>query len=177
MYSELLDLIPIRFRANNPAAQHSFSILSPRIWSCRGSIGPCVRLVVGKEVVDIDLSSLEEQSIKDALSGLASLGKNGRRDTKYLELYKVVELLNGPRTPEQTAFRHYLAHSPSTLTRKVTVQTLHRLFGGLFIDWDGHSHQRIFWNLFGELLITADETLGLLLRKLPSVEAVDEYKY
>jgi hypothetical protein len=119
--------------------------------------------VVGSEIVDIDVSDSEEPIIADAICGLASLGKNGRRDTKYLELFKVVELLNGQRTQEQTAVRHYLAHSPQMLTRPSTVRTLQRLFSGKSIDWDGHGHQRIFWTLFGQLLITADVTLCKLL--------------
>jgi len=163
MYGELLDLIPIRYRADNPVNHHSFSVLSPRIWCYQEPVRACTRLVVNSEVVDIELSGPEESILFDAICGLASLGKNGRRDIKYLGLYKVVELLGGPRTQEQAAVRHYLAHSPKALTRPSTVQTLQNLFGGVSIDWNRPGHQRLFWKLFGELLVTADLTLSKLL--------------
>lgn len=169
MYGELIDLVPVRFRAGNPAEQHTFSVLSPRLRCYKAPIRPCVRLVIGSEIVGIEVSDSEYPIIADAICGLAALGKNGRRDTKYLELYKVVELLKGPRTVEQTAVRHYLAHSPQALTRSSTIQTLQRLFGGISINWNGHGHQRIFWTLFGELLITADVTLGKLLTEKSTV--------
>lgn len=90
----------------------------------------------------------------------------GQRVAKYLSLFQIYEGLQGGSDPDLSALRHALAHSPAVLNRPNTVQRLQDLFGTVNIDLENIRHRRIFWRLFGQLLIEVDTLLAVQLRNV-----------
>jgi hypothetical protein len=102
--------------------------------------------------------------ICDAILALGNVSKNKHRATKYLEIYQAYEGIENNRKIDLSALRHWLSHNPKLLNRPSTVHALTKLFGTMDIDLEKTQHQRVFWRLYGELLIEIDSKLSPILQ-------------
>lgn len=157
-------MVPKKFAAVSPTSAHRFAILQPRHWTYNGNVVECV-LRVGEQRYRLVIPWGKEPKLANAVCGLAHLPKNGNWGSKYLDLYKVLEGIGAPVGLDQTALRHALAHAPEVLNKRSTVERLCGLFGSVDIDLSCGANQRIFWRLFGELLVDADIILSSQLEQ------------
>jgi hypothetical protein len=181
MYGELKEIVPKQFAAVSPTTTHAFHILSP---TCRtqGNLGwraarhaqhvASCKLRQGTRLIPLVIPLDKEPLLGNAIAHLASLPRNGYRPAKYLDLYKILEGLGATPRPDHRVLRHALAHAPRTLTRPSTLDRLHVLFGKKHVDLTDPEHERVFWRLFGELLVDVDVLLGMQLEERLSEFAV-----
>jgi hypothetical protein len=114
----------------------------------------------------------KEPLLGGAIADLAGLPKNGYRPAKYLDLYKILEQLGETPSLDQRVLRHALAHAPSNLTKPDTLERLQILFDTKHVDLGDPKHERVFWRLFGGLLVDVDVFLGNELEKRLSEFAI-----
>jgi len=172
---ELQGSIPKRFLKGTRAEAHRFLVCCPsrslRPHGERGEgskggsqlVARC-RFRSRDGDVEVHVSCARDPRIARAILALGSLARNGHRPTKYLAVYQAYEELASTPRGDLAALRHAMAHNPGALTRRRTIEQLESLFGTTDIDLEGTRHQRVFWSLFGELLIEVDEAISGVLQ-------------
>ena len=174
MYGELINLVPKQFKNVSPTTTHTFSILNPSChclernlgWRAArhaGYVATC-RLRNGNHTIPIIISLNKASVLGNAIQALSCLPRNGYRPAKYLDLYIIFEGLGGIPRPDHRSLRNALAHDSRILTRSSTIERLDVLFGSKHVDFGNTQHERIFWRLFGELLVDVDVYLGKQLQ-------------
>lgn len=175
MYGELRQIVPKQFAAVSPTTTHIFRILSPTChaegnfgWRARRHAKHVVRCKLrrGESLYSMSIPLEKEPLLGGAIADLGSLPKNGYRTAKYLDLYMILERLGGTPSHDQRVLRHALAHAASSLTKPSTLERLHVLFGTRHVDLGDPKHERVFWRVFGGLLVDVDVFLGVHARSL-----------
>jgi hypothetical protein len=171
-------LVPRQFRTTTPVSTHEFQIIEPchvlfeltETWSGRlKTIEPSAfcRIREGGVFVPLLIPNARFPVLASAVMNIARLPQaGGQRVAKYLALFQIYESLQSGHDPDLSALRHALAHSPAVLNRPTTVRRLQNLFGTVNIDLENIRHRRIFWRLFGQLLIEVDTLLAVQLRSV-----------
>lgn len=171
-------LFPRQFWTTTPVSTHEFQIIEPCnvlfevAETCSGplkTIEPSAfcRLREGHVFVPLLIPNARFPVLATAVMNIARLPQaGGQRAAKYLALFQIYEGLQSNPDPDLAALRHALAHSPAVLNRPSTVQRLRNLFGTVNIDLENIRHRRMFWRLFGQLLIEVDTLLAVQLRNV-----------
>ena len=182
MVYNLRYLIPKTFLKIFVKPDYNFNISHPW-WSCFDM----VELLNGKyrkiepsayceyylngSYVSILISIKKAPKLTNAIMKIGQLPQVGKRESKYLDLYKVYEGFQKSKLPYHSALRHSLSHSTQVLNHSSTINAMKELFGSVEIDLNKYTHQKIFWELFSELLINVDLIIGSLI-----VDNLEEYK-
>lgn len=170
------DSIPKRYLQSTLVPIHEFQILRPSCWLCDvvktadGAIIPIepsayCELRNQPRSIPLLISRAGNAVLCAAITALRSVSRNGHRGTKYLQIYRAYEGLGPDRKIDLASLRHWLSHNPKTLNRPSTIRALTELFGTTEIDLEKTQHQRVFWRLYGDLLIEVDSRLSSILRQ------------
>ena len=89
----------------------------------------------------------------DAISAVASLAPFTPYVRRYMTLYKSYEGISREIPIEFKAIRHAISHSSHALSNSKTIQTLEKLFGSKYINFNKKKHIDIFYNYFAKMLI------------------------
>lgn len=172
------DIVPLKFQQLSGFDRHLFAVRSAwhrpyrYRWASRG-VAESIPDAAFCEVRDKNafLPCLMPRSaaseVFEAVLLYSATFNATTRVEKYLTPYRALECLQPQPPLEFRAIRHTLANSTSHLRDPSVLEALHRLFGGVTIDFRRYAHQREFYRSLGLLLTVLDHELqhALLSRR------------
>ena len=167
-------IVPSRFQKRSGVSTHDFLVRTPwhRPYQFAelpdGTIrnfdsSAFCRIEYDGELTPMLVRRSQTPRLYEATLFVGSLLSESRRVQKYLTIHKAYECLELDRDHTLSAVRHSIAHAEIALTRPNTVNALKSLFGSTKIDFNSHSHVRVYYEQLGRLMIRVDQLLHKFL--------------